>query len=117
MRLVVLCSVLALSLFTTTARAAVGRTDIVDSPAADAPFPSAVQRREFVPPREPDTDANKSECLIDMACFCDGPLNTWQQCAGPSTCRPEEGALCAYWRDDYTRCSTMTDVGCGYTWP
>ena len=76
------------------------------------PYVSRSQSQSFVPPLKPVADADRSSCLINMACFCEGPMDVWGFCRGSSICKPNAGDYCAYWYDDPTKCTTMTEAEC-----
>jgi hypothetical protein len=86
------------------------RFDSVDAPAM--PYASKVQDDTFVRPSAPVADADRSSCLVNMACFCEGPMDVWGFCRGSSICKPNQGDFCAYWYDDPNRCTTMNEAEC-----
>lgn len=90
--------------------AVAARVDLVDASAM--PYPSKVQDETFVRPSSPVADADRSSCLVNMACFCQGPMDTWGFCRGSSICKPNAGDYCAYWYDDFNRCDTMNEAEC-----
>lgn len=75
------------------------------------PFASQWQERRDVS-RVVRPTADKSVCLVNYACFCDGPLNEWNQCGGTSTCRPRQDAYCAYMCMAPFNCAAMNSAEC-----
>lgn len=89
-----------------------------DAARFDFPFPSSVQERRDVPRRTPRTLADRSTCIVNHGCFCDGPVGTGGYCYGSSTCKPLVNNFCAYWCDSWQHCDTISahdceNYGCG----
>ena len=78
----------------------------------DFPHPSRVQEHRVIPRRHVTPLADRGACLVDHACYCDGPIGQGGECHYSQTCKPLVNNYCAYWCDDPMHCSSISGQEC-----
>ena len=106
--------VLAVSVHAQSRKAQSGARSIAPAVAsrADFPVPSRIQEPREVPRKSPRSTADKPHCIVDYACYCDGPLTSYGYCWPSSTCKPLSNNFCAYWCDNWQMCATLSAQDC-----